>query len=124
MANKINKSNVPIDRFLRSDAEPNVLTFEIDGQETTWEYRDLSWYEKNQCIAKATVIIPDKDGNTTFSFDPAIYYSEALLKMITAAPLPITPQSIQNLRSEIGDRLVSIVPVPLDGGNRDEIKKD
>lgn len=123
MGNKLNKSNVSIDKFLRGDSTDS-LTIEIDGEEATFEYINLSWYEKQQCISKATVITPNEKGETSFIFDVSTYYTEALLKMITVAPFPITLQVLQNLKSEIGDKLMSIVPMPLDNSQREAVKKD
>lgn len=123
MTTKINKTNLSIDHYLRTEDNPHTLTLEIDGEQTTWNYNDLSFYEKQKCISKATVI-SQVEGEYTYNFDLAIYYTEALSRMLVAAPIPITTTTLQNLKASIGDRLISIVPAPLEGGSTEAIKKD
>lgn len=120
---KINKTALSIDAFLRADEDTEELTITIDGVETKWEYRQLSWYEKNKCVSKATLIIPSDTG-PTFGFDLATYYAEALTMMLVSAPIPISPTTLRTIKDSIGTVLQGIVPAPLDDSLGETTKKE
>lgn len=123
MATKVNKTTLDISQFLREDEDTETLTITIKDVETKWEYRQLSWYEKNQCVSKATTIIPSETG-PTFGFDIATYYTEALQRMLVSAPIPITPVTLRSLKDEVGSILQTIVPQPLDESAGEATKKE
>ncbi len=117
MATRLTKTEVPLEDMLNNDEDVEHLTIMIKDKPTLWEYRKMSWQEKQKCVSKATLIIPDSNGGMTFGFDIAAYYTEALKTMIVAAPFPITPTTLAKMDNSIGDQLVAIIPVPL--GNID-----
>jgi len=123
MVPKLTKTSLSLTDFVRGEREPNTLTINIKGEDTTWEYKNLTWYEKNKCVSKATIIGQNENGEASLSFDLATYYLEALQTMLVGAPIPITINTLKELDSDIGDRLISIVPAPMGGEGVEEVKK-
>lgn len=123
MTTRITKTKVNLEDML-IDNKYNELTIMIKDEPTLWEWRRMSWQEKNKCVAKATLINTSPDGQATFGFDLATYYTEALKIMIGAAPFPITTTTLATMNEEIGDQLVAIIPIPLGDTGGDVAKKD
>jgi len=90
------------------------------GQVWSFKYKDLSWGDKNYCIDQAQVW----EGET-FRFSIQKYYASALTRMLTQSPIrPVTAMTLDKLDRGVGDKLIAIVPNPIeDTSVLDEVKK-
>lgn len=122
---KVNKSELPIDAFFVQDDEVETHTLSYKGTDTVWVMKRMTWFEKNKCVTKATLITPNLEtGEMIFGFDLATYYLESLLVMLVEAPIPISMQTLKKLDESIGGRLQGFVPAPLETPVEDVAKKD
>jgi len=103
-------------------ASEDELELEIKhrGQIWSFKYKDLTWGDKNYCIDQAQVWEGD-----TFRFSVQKYYAAALTRMIISSPIrPITDLTLQKLDRAVGEKLIQIVPNPVeDAATLDEVKK-
>ena len=103
-------------------ASEDELELEIVHKGQTWSftYKDLTWGDKNYCIDAAQVWEGD-----TFRFSVQKYYAAALTRMIIQSPIrPITDITLQKLDRAVGEKLIQIVPNPVeDAATLDEVKK-
>jgi len=75
-----------------------------------FEYRDLNWSEKYQCIDNSQDWV-----NGEFSFSLSKYYLNALEMMIVESPIrPLTSTTIGNLDTSVVAQLITVVPPPAD----------
>jgi len=97
--------------ILYAGREEHSLEIVHAGQRWLFKYKDLSWGEKNQCIDEAQ----QWDTETGFKFSVTKYYAAALTKMLTSAPIkPITETTLNQLDRQIGEKLIAIVPQPVE----------
>jgi len=118
----------PVDKTLPLGIDPSVLYAGHDekvleivhaGQRWEFKYKELSWGQKNACIDEAQ----QWDADTGFRFSVSKYYAAALTRMLTDTPIrPITETTLNQLDRSIGERLVSIVPQPVETAVND-VKK-
>jgi len=81
------------------------------GRKWIFKYRELTWGDKNLCIDDAQSW--DQVGG--FNFSISKYYAAALTRMLTVTPIrPITEVTLNRLDRAIGERLVEIVPQPVE----------
>jgi len=105
--------------FLYAGREEKVLEIEHAGQRWQFKYKDLSWGQKNECIDDAQ----QWDATEGFKFSVSKYYSAALTRMITDGPIkPITETTLNQLDRAIGEKLITLVPQPVEQ-NVEEVKK-
>ena len=90
------------------------------GRTWTFRYKDLTWGDKNYCIDQAQQWEGD-----SFKFSVQKYFAAALTRMITSSPIrPITELTLQKLDRVVGEKLITIVPSPVeDTAALDEVKK-
>ena len=90
------------------------------GQTWTFRYRDLTWGDKNYCIDQAQQWEGDQ-----FKFSVQRYFAAALTRMIISSPIrPITELTLQKLDRVVGEKLITIVPSPVEEtAALDEVKK-
>ena len=105
--------------FLYAGREEKILEIEHAGQRWQFKYKDLSWGQKNECIDDAQ----QWDATEGFKFSVSKYYSAALTRMITDGPIkPITETTLNKLDRAIGEKLITLVPQPVEQ-NVEEVKK-
>jgi len=81
------------------------------GRKWIFKYRELTWGDKNLCIDDAQ----SWDSVGGFNFSISKYYAAALTRMLTVTPIrPITVSTLNRLDRVIGERLVEIVPQPVE----------
>ena len=81
------------------------------GRKWIFKYRELTWGDKNLCIDDAQ----SWDSVGGFNFSISKYYAAALTRMLTVTPIrPITEVTLNRLDRAIGERLVEIVPQPVE----------
>lgn len=126
MERRLTASNLGLADLIEDEnSAPYSITINVKGEETLWEYRELSWYEKNKCVTKATTFTIGENGETLLGFDVSAYYLESLNLMLVSGPIPITPNTLKKLKGEVGQALQSIVPAPLSSPEVvDAAKKD
>jgi hypothetical protein len=104
---------------LFADSIEHKLELNYKGQKWTFQYRDMTWGENNECIDAAQIW---EQGDFRFSISK--YYVMALQKMLIRSPVrPITETTLMKLNREIGEALQSIVPNPVEQGEVEAIKK-
>ena len=105
--------------LLYAGREEKVLEIVHAGQRWAFKYKDLSWGQKNACIDEAQ----QWDTTEGFKFSVSKYYAAALTRMLTDTPInPITETTLNNLDRAIGEKLIALVPQPVEQ-NVEEIKK-
>jgi len=105
--------------LLYAGREEKVLEIVHAGQRWHFKYKDLSWGQKNACIDEAQ----QWDTTEGFKFSVSKYYAAALTRMLTDTPIsPITEATLNNLDRAIGEKLIALVPQPVEQ-NVEEIKK-
>ena len=105
--------------LLYAGREEKVLEIVHDGQRWAFKYKELSWGQKNACIDEAQ----QWDATEGFKFSVSKYYAAALTRMLTDTPInPITETTLNNLDRAIGEKLIALVPQPVEQ-NVEEIKK-
>ena len=105
--------------LLYAGREEKVLEIVHAGQRWEFKYKDLSWGQKNACIDEAQ----QWDATEGFKFSVSKYYAAALTRMLTDTPInPITETTLNNLDRAIGEKLIALVPQPVEQ-NVEEIKK-
>jgi len=119
--------SVPLPRGVNSgdlfaSEEEHELEIVHKGQVWSFRYKDLTWGDKNYCIDQAQQW--DTDG-ASFRFSVQKYFAAALTRMLTSTPIrPVTELTLQNLDRAVGEKLISIVPNPVeDTSVLDEVKK-
>ena len=118
----------PVDETLPLGSDPTLLyagreekVLEIVHADQRWQfkYKELSWGQKNACIDEAQ----QWDAAEGFKFSVSKYYAAALTRMLTDTPInPITETTLNNLDRAIGEKLIALVPQPVEQ-NVEEIKK-
>ena len=105
--------------LLYAGREEKVLEIVHAGQRWAFKYKELSWGQKNACIDEAQ----QWDATEGFKFSVSKYYAAALTRMLTDTPInPITETTLNNLDRAIGEKLIALVPQPVEQ-NVEEIKK-
>ena len=105
--------------ILYAGREEHSLEIVHAGQRWVFKYKDLSWGQKNECIDEAQ----QWDTDAGFKFSVTKYYAAALTKMLTSAPIkPITETTLNQLDRQIGEKLIAIVPQPVEPAVED-VKK-
>ena len=105
--------------LLYAGREEKVLEIVHAGQRWAFKYKELSWGQKNACIDEAQ----QWDATEGFKFSVSKYYAAALTRMLTDTPInPITEATLNNLDRVIGEKLIALVPQPVEQ-NVEEIKK-
>lgn len=110
-------------KIFKDETEDNILHIEIEGEDTEWHWKHMSWAERTSCLSKALVVVPGANGEGSLSVDLAKYYIEALAKMVFRAPVPITVASLNLLSEEVGEALQGIVPLPFGSPKTDATLK-
>ena len=107
---------------LFASEEEHELEIVHKGQTWSFKYKDLTWGDKNFCIDKAQQW--DTDGGS-FKFSIQKYFAAALTRMLTSTPIrPITEMTLQSLDRAVGEKLIQIVPNPVEDTEiLDEVKK-
>jgi len=104
---------------LYAGREEHSLEIVHAGQRWLFKYKDLSWGQKNECIDEAQ----QWDTDAGFKFSVTKYYAAALTKMLTSGPIkPITETTLNQLDRQIGEKLIAIVPQPVEAAVED-VKK-
>ena len=104
---------------LYAGREEHSLEIVHAGQRWVFKYKDLSWGQKNECIDLAQ----QWDTDAGFKFSVTKYYAAALTKMLTSGPIkPITETTLNQLDRHIGEKLIAIVPQPVEAAVED-VKK-
>jgi hypothetical protein len=97
--------------ILFSSPQEKSLEIIFEGQKWVFKYKELTWGEKTACVDKAQ----SWDEVNGFQFSLQTYYASALTRMLTDSPIrPITETTLNKLDRRIGERLVSIVPQPVE----------
>lgn len=105
--------------FLFAGREEKVLEIVHAGQRWQFKYKDLSWGQKNACVDEAQRWDPEAG----FQFSVSKYYAAALTRMLTDTPIhPVTETTLNQLDRAIGEKLISLVPQPVEQ-DLDEVKK-
>ena len=105
--------------FLFAGREEKVLEIVHAGQRWQFKYKDLSWGQKNACVDEAQRWDPEAG----FQFSVSKYYAAALTRMLTDTPIhPVTETTLNQLDRAIGQKLISLVPQPVEQ-DLDEVKK-
>ena len=105
--------------LLFAGREEKVLEIVHAGQRWAFKYKDLSWGQKNACIDEAQ----QWDADEGFKFSVSKYYAAALTRMLTDTPItPVTETTLNNLDRAIGEKLIALVPQPVEQ-NVEEAKK-
>ena len=105
--------------FLFAGREEKVLEIVHAGQRWHFKYKDLSWGQKNACVDEAQ----RWDAEAGFQFSVSKYYAAALTRMITDSPVhPVTETTLNQLDRAIGEKLIALVPQPVEQ-DLDEVKK-
>ena len=105
--------------LLYAGREEKVLEIVHAGQRWQFKYKDLSWGQKNACIDEAQ----QWDATEGFKFSVSKYYAAALTRMLTDTPItPVTETTLNNLDRAIGEKLIALVPQPVEQ-NVEEAKK-
>ena len=105
--------------LLYAGREEKVLEIVHAGQRWEFKYKDLSWGQKNACIDEAQ----QWDATEGFKFSVSKYYAAALTRMLTDTPInPITETTLNNLDRAIGEKLIALVPQPVEQ-SVEEVKK-
>jgi hypothetical protein len=105
--------------LLYAGREEKVLEIVHAGQRWEFKYKELSWGQKNACIDEAQ----QWDANEGFKFSVSKYYAAALTRMLTDTPItPVTETTLNNLDRAIGEKLIALVPQPVEQ-NVEEVKK-
>ena len=107
---------------LFASEEEHELEIVHKGQTWSFKYKDLTWGDKNLCIDQAQQW--DTDGGS-FKFSIQKYFAAALTRMLTSTPIrPITEMTLQSLDRAVGEKLIQIVPNPVEDTEiLDEVKK-
>ena len=107
---------------LFASEEEHELEIVHKGQTWSFKYKDLTWGDKNYCIDQAQQW--DTDGGS-FKFSIQKYFAAALTRMLTSTPIrPITEMTLQSLDRAVGEKLIQIVPNPVEDTEiLDEVKK-
>ena len=105
--------------FLFAGREEKVLEIVHAGQRWQFKYKDLSWGQKNACVDEAQRWDPEAG----FQFSVSKYYAAALTRILTDTPIhPVTETTLNQLDRAIGEKLISLVPQPVEQ-DLDEVKK-
>ena len=97
--------------LLYAGREEKVLEIVHAGQRWAFKYKELSWGQKNACIDEAQ----QWDATEGFKFSVSKYYAAALTRMLTDTPInPITETTLNNLDRAIGEKLIALVPQPVE----------
>ena len=106
---------------LFASEETKTLEIIFKGQKWVFTYKDLTWGDKNACVAQA-----QEWENGEFKFSVNKYYVKALSLMLVDTPIrPITETTLAKLDRRIGEQLISIVPNPVETPQEtEEIKKE
>ena len=105
--------------LLYAGREEKVLEVVHAGQRWEFKYKELSWGQKNACIDEAQ----QWDADEGFKFSVSKYYAAALTRMLTDTPItPVTETTLNNLDRVIGEKLIALVPQPVEQ-NVEEVKK-
>ena len=105
--------------LLFAGREEKVLEIVHAGQRWQFKYKELSWGQKNACIDEAQAW----DAEAGFKFSVSKYYAAALTRMLTDTPItPVTETTLNNLDRAIGEKLIALVPQPVEQ-NVEEVKK-
>jgi len=105
--------------LLYAGREEKILEIVHAGQRWQFKYKDLSWGQKNACIDEAQ----QWDSDQGFKFSVSKYYAAALTRMLTDTPIhPVTETTLNNLDRAIGEKLIALVPQPVEQ-NVEEAKK-
>ena len=105
--------------FLFAGREEKVLEIVHAGQRWQFKYKDLSWGQKNACVDEAQRWDPEAG----VQFSVSKYYAAALTRMLTDTPIhPVTETTLNQLDRAIGEKLISLVPQPVEQ-DLDEVKK-
>jgi len=100
---------------LYAGREEHSLEIIHAGQRWVFKYKD----QKNECIDLAQ----QWDTDAGFKFSVTKYYAAALTKMLTSGPIkPITETTLNQLDRHIGEKLIAIVPQPVEAAVED-VKK-
>ena len=95
---------------LYASEETKTLEIIFKGQKWVFKYKDLNWGDKNYCIDQAQMW----EGQS-FKFSVQKYYAIALTRMLVESPIrPITETTLQKLDRNVGERLIAIVPNPIE----------
>ena len=107
---------------LFASEEEHELEIVHKGQTWSFKYKDLTWGDKNYCIDQAQQW--DTEGGS-FRFSIQKYFAAALTRMLTTTPIrPITEMTLQSLDRAVGEKLIQIVPNPVEDTEiLDEVKK-
>ena len=107
---------------LFASEEEHELEIVHKGQTWSFKYKDLTWGDKNFCIDQAQQW--DTDGGS-FKFSIQKYFAAAITRMLTSTPIrPITEMTLQSLDRAVGEKLIQIVPNPVEDTEiLDEVKK-
>jgi len=105
--------------LLLAGREEKVLEIVHAGQRWQFKYKELSWGQKNTCIDEAQ----EWDTDQGFKFSVSKYYAAALTRMLTDTPIsPVTETTLNSLDRAIGEKLIALVPQPVEQ-NVEEAKK-
>ena len=94
-----------------------------NGKGFTITYRTMSWLDKSACVAKATELYLNDDGEPQTRFHVDIYLREALKKLLVSFPYPISDKILNGLTPRIGIQLQAIIPAPL-GENPENLDEE
>lgn len=104
---------------LFASTEEKILEIVHNDKKWVFKYKDLDFGGKGDCIDAAQMWV-----NGEFRFSLKKYYALALSKMITSGPVqPITETTLGRLNQEVGNRLITIVPPPVDMPQLEALKK-
>ena len=105
--------------LLLAGSVEKVLEIVHAGQRWQFKYKELSWGQKNSCIDEAQ----EWDTDQGFKFSVSKYYAAALTRMLTDTPIsPVTETTLNGLDRAIGEKLIALVPQPVEQ-NVEEAKK-
>ena len=97
--------------LLFADTEEKTIEVVHAGKRWIFKYKEMTWGEKNACVDGAQ----SWDNDNGFNFSISKYYSLALTRMLTTTPIrPITETTLARLDRAIGEKLVAIVPQPVE----------
>lgn len=105
---------VSLEDIMVSSEPSQTLTVKVKGKSFDLTYRPLSWLDKTDCVARATEYRQGEDGEIQSIFHIDIYFEEALKRMITNAPWPMSRQVLRGLKPAVGQQLQGILPSPFD----------
>lgn len=115
-------TQVLLEEILISSEPSQTLTVAVGDKSFDLTYRPLSWLDKSDCVARATEYQQDENGEVQTMFHIDLYFEEALKRMITQSPWPMSHQVLRGLTPEVGQQLQAIIPSPM--GNAGPLGKE